>query len=210
MSEINVPESFSEEEINDIQCVDTFDYDSVTENHWLFERASVLNSLLLLGLVIHDGADLTSTLCRVKRVATGVELTVNSGDIAVRTTIPILNPEHILDKCFLVNFSVFATLIKNAGPKFLIKESEGAPVMSLQGGTAELETFNIENEPEVYDLAVFNDTEGFSSFPSSDFYGLLQRCSASMALAQTPESRKVRIEQDGTAYSNFIASVFMT
>lgn len=210
MSEIENNTTEPQEVPSSVSCADTFDYDSVTEPHWLFERNIVLNSLLLLTLVSHDGADLSSSLCRLKRVYDGVELTVNSGDIAIRAVVPLLNPDNILEAEYLINFRTFSTLVKNAGVKFIIKENSGTPVMIFLGGDAELETFTLENADVVYGPVAFSEQDGFSSYSSADFLAVLQRCSLSMALAQTPESRKVRIESDGKVYSNFTSSVFMT
>ena len=210
MSEYEEVKPITEEEVTDTNTVvsDGFNYDSLEIPHWLFERAILLNSMQLLAIAVKEGSDQVSSLVELKPIAgtPAVELTANTGDILVRSVVPILNEEHILDGVYHVDFKTLFGLVKNGGNKLVIKAVEGAPVVLTLGGECELDQFAVADE--VFTQPVLDTSEGLETYESVDFLNVLSRVSASMALAQTVESKKVKIDLDGVAYCNFISSLF--
>ena len=211
MSEYEEVKPITEEEVAGVNIIasDGFKYDALEIPHWLFERAILLNSMQLLAIAVKEGSDQVSSLVELKPIAgtPAVELTANTGDILVRSVVPILNEAHILEGCYHVDFKVLFGLVKNGGNKLVLKAVNDAPVVMTLGGEAELDQFTVADE--VFNQPVLDTQGGFSgSYESVDFLNVLSRVSASMALAQTVESKKVKIDAEGTAYCNFISSLF--
>lgn len=203
----NVPSDFTEEEINsgDTMLAE-FNYDDVAENHWLLERASMLNSLQLLGIAVREGSDQVSSLVQLRKVADGIELTSNTGDILVRSVVPYLNNERVMDNIYVVDFKALMEAVKCAGSKFVLKEHDDTLIVCELGGEIEMEQFKASEE--VFEQPVLDNLDNVQAYQSADFLAILNRIAASMSLAQTAESKKVRINEEGTAYCNFVASLF--
>lgn len=188
--------------------VDTDDFSKIEEPHLLFDTPTLFERIKPLAVIVKDRQELVSKVVWVKPdpAAGRCHFTVNTGEVQARVTVELANNTRVMEGDFVVDFKAFFAVIRNSGSKFLIRDKNGFPTVTVLGGDVEFESYSVDRA--LFDSPAFKPFENQQKVEGGIFQRFVIRAAGSMALAARPEDRRVRVE-DGLAYSNFLSSMFV-
>ena len=184
----------------DLSGLDTFDYSSVTEPHWLFDRSTLLKSILFMNTAVKNANNFLLKVVKIKYNDGFVEFTVNTGEIQTFVKVPVINNDNHLSKEYFVSFNSFYLLVRNAGENILFRDRDNCLCVNVLDGEVEVESYNIDNDIFNFNFTVIDESEPLLC---NELTRILKRAIASMALAQQPEQNRICFD-DGRAYSNYM------
>lgn len=184
-------------------------YLEVEGDHLQFDTKQLLKCLEALNVVVKDRQELVSKTVLMKYEEGEVSFNVNTGEFLVQVKVPVENKLRVLKEEYILPFRELYAVARSAGSRMVIaKKPTGTIFVRVYGGDVEFENYSLDRK--IFLLGEYEKEKKSwgEKLRGADLVSFCNDARRAMALAIRPEDRRVRVNKDGMAFSNFVAALF--